>query len=322
MGASGAGFLEGLTEGAERGYGFREAGKARTRAAKLAADLMTLRTQEATRKQILFDEQQNAYHEAESLRHEVGSYLSAPTRLPDGQVGPVQPPTLSDNGRTAQVVGRTLGRLGGVSLDPNEELLMGSGMVPTSALIGLARLRAASKLRGAAGKLPITMDHAFAVLDRIYTTQDPSSGMWRSSLSPGERLRVAKKMVDGSVQPSDLPDIAEPKAPADTTAAPTGGGGFLDRIRNWWQGGTGAMPKHSNAVPTPDGGTVSTFAPRSTTPTSYGVQAPDPSGGVDRVAEARQAIAAYRDLPEGDVTDVLREQGYSDEEIRDILGSP
>lgn len=333
MSSPGAGFLEGLAGGFEGGYGFREAVKGKRRAAKLAADLMTLRQQEAGRQeaaagraQTVFDEQQHAYHEAESLRTEVANYLSAPTRLPEGQVGPVQPPDLSPNARVAQTVGRTLGEFGGRDLTPDQQLLVGTGQVPYGAIQPKAyhpknrqeyldNLRIAAGLRGSASKLPITMDHAFTVLDRIYTVQDPKTGMWKSILTPGQRLKAAKKMVAGTVEPADFPDIPEDVSnPAATELAPAAGGGVMDRISRWWHG-SGAP---SATAPDVSGGRL---PPQDEVPPGdYTVGDQQPSGN-QRLEQARMTVSQYRDLPPDQIEEVLREQGFSDDEVRAILGS-
>lgn len=330
-GSSAGGFLEGLLEGGQAGYGFREGIKTRRRAQKLQADLLTLRQQEnerqaaeAGRQQTTFDEQQLAYRRAEALRTEVAGHLAQPMHFKtlgqyiSGQPGEHGGPPLSAEARTAQQVGRTLGELGERDLTDDQALLVGSGRVPASAISPKAyhphsraewldNLRLAAGIRGTGTKLPITMDHAFTVLDRIYTVQDPRTGAWVSKLKPGQRLAIAKKMVAGNVQPADFPDIEDEAPAAGPTAAPRGKRNFLQRVGDLFTGG-------------PD-------EPQAAAPAAPGVQPPDqqaPSSPQGRVEEARQLLSSpdYQDLDPEQVAQVLRELGYSEEEIADIIGSP
>lgn len=319
------GALEGLQEGFGAGFGFREQVKGRRRAQQLAADLLTLRQQEGAREQTVFDEQQTAYHKAEALRAEVAAHLSAPTRFKSlgDYVSGKEPghagPPLSSDANVAQQVGKTLGEFGGRELTPDQQLLVGSGQVPYGAIAPkayhprtraewLSNLRIAAGLRGAGTKLPITMDHAFAVLDRIYTVQDQKTGGWVSKLTPGERLRVAKKMVAGNVEPADFPDIKEPAPAAAPAAAPAGGGrNLLQRIGDVFTGG----PARPGAAPAAPAGTP--------------VPAPADEGDGENpeasLEAARALIAQYRDIPQEDLEGALRDQGYDEDTIRTLLGS-
>lgn len=313
--SGGQGLLEGLSGGFESGYGFREGIKGRRRAQQLTADLMTLRQQEAGREQTVFDEQQQAYHKAEALRDEVGRVLASPQgNTTQGQPSAGTPP-LSADAITAREVGRTLGEFGGRDLSDRQALLVGSGQVPYGAIAPksyhprtraewLDNLRIAAGLRAQGTKLPITMDHAFTTLDRIYTVQDQKTGAWVSKLKPSERLRIAKKMVAGTIQPGDFPDLKD-EAPTAGGPAPAAGGGrsLLQRIGDVFTGGPGA----ASAAPTP--GAAPSAAP------------PEPEGGAPDLEQARQLISQYRDLPQDDLEGALRDQGYDEETIRTILGS-
>lgn len=333
-GSSGGALLEGLLGGFEGGYGFREGIKSTRRRRQLETDLMTLRQQEGqraasreAREETVFDEQQAAYNRAESLRKEVATHIAAPHghtlgEYLEGRPGSreVGTPPLSREAQTAQAVGRTMGEFGGRDLTGDQALLVGSGAVPSSAIAPrayhprtrgewLENLRLASGIRGAGTKLPITLDHAFATLDKIYTVQDPQTGAWTSRLKPADRLRIAKKMVAGTVQPSDFPDMedstgADSTHSSPTSAAPSGGGrGFWQRVGDVFTGGsnTGAAPAGRQRP---------------------NVQAPEGPMDPARMERARTLIGQYRDLPNEDLEDALREQGYSDEEIRQIIGSP
>lgn len=319
--APATGLLEGVQEGFGAGFGFREQVKGRRRAQQLAADLLTLRQQESAREQTVFDEQQTAYHKALALREEVGNVLASPQgNTTQGQ--PSAPgPTLSKDAITARAVGRTLGEFGGRDLTDPQALLVGSGQVPYQAISPKAyhprtraewldNLRVAAGLRGAGAKLPITMDHAFTVLDRIYTVQDPKTGAWVSKLTPGERLRVAKKMVAGSVQPGDFPNIEEAAPAAGPAAAPAGGRrNLLQRLGDVFTGG----PASAGAAPAPAPPAGSAFPPAA----DEGGDA-SPEASLDA---ARALIAQYRDLPQEDLEGALRDQGYDDDTIRALLGS-
>lgn len=334
------GLLEGLEGGFEGGFGFREGIKSRRRAQQLAADLMTLRQQEAGRaqaragrEQTVFDEQQEAYHKAEALRAEVAAHLSSPTRFKTiGDYVSGKPPVhtgapLSPDAQVAQRVGQTLGEFGGRELTPDQQLLVGSGQVPYGAIAPKAyhprtraewldNLRIAAGLRGAGAKLPITLDHAFTVLDRLYTQQDQHTGAWRSLLPPGERLRIAKKMVAGSVQPGDFPDIKE-AAPAGAAPAAPAGPGILDRLKTFFGGG--ARP--GAAAPAPGRGPSAPDAGYGTQPAAGPPDEADAGGDGGAVEQARLLVSQYRDLPQEDLEGALRDQGYDEETIRTILGS-
>lgn len=323
-GSSAGGFLEGLLEGGQAGYGFREGIKSRRRAQQLQADLMTLRQQENARQQeqagreaTVFDEQQTAYHRAERLRAEVAAHLAVPIKQTLGEYMGGRPGTrrpgaapLSPEANTAMQVGRTLGDFAERPLTDDQALLVGSGEVPSSAIQPkayhprtraewLSNLRIAAGLRGGAARLPITMDHAFTVLDRIYNTQDPTTGEWHNSLRPADRLRIAKKMMDGTVQAGDFPDIKDSAPPAPTAPAqPAPGGGIFDRVRSWFHGKPAAVPATGGGV---SGGAGAAASP-------------------DVIEQARALIGQYRDLSQEELEGVLREQGFDDETIRTILG--
>lgn len=331
-GSSAGGLLEGLLGGFEGGYSFREGIKSNRRRRQLETDLMTLRQQEGqraasreAREETVFDEQQAAYNRAESLRKEVATHIAAPHghtlgEYLEGRPGSreVGTPPLSRDAQTAQAVGRTMGEFGGRDLTGDQALLVGSGAVPYGAIAPKAyhprtraewldNLRLAAGIRGTGTKLPITLDHAFATLDRIYTVQDPQTGAWTSRLKPADRLRIAKKMVAGTVQPTDFPDMeaGADSSAAQPTSAPAGGGhrSLMQRIGDVFTGGpsTSAAPAGRQQP---------------------NVQAPEGPMDPARMERARTLIGQYRDLPLEDLEDALREQGYSDEEIRQIIGSP
>lgn len=330
-GSPAGGFLEGLLEGGAGGYGFRDQINARRRATKLQSDLLTLRQQEAARQQsaadreqTTFDEQQEAYRTAKALRDEIANRLAIPAKQTLGEYLQGRPGSvhvgaapLSKEAMTAQAVGRTLGEFGGRNLNPDESLLVGSGEVPYSAIQPrtyhprsrqewLDNLRVAAGIRGQGSRLPITMDHAFAVLDRLYTHQDPKTGNWVNPLKPGDRYRLAQSMVNGTLKPDDLPDLEEqPAAPApaaqpDTTTGPVGralegGWNFLRGMMG--RGGVGARGV-------------------SGTPGAVGA----PAG--DQNEQLRELINQYRDLPHDQLESALRDAGYDDETIRAAIGSP
>ncbi len=320
------GLLEGLAGGFESGYGFREAAKGRKRRQKLEEDLMALRQLEARRAEtrgqhedILFQEQQDAYQRAQRLREEVGTFLRAPRKFKSlgdyvsGKPGTREAPPLSADATTAQHVGRVLGQFGGRELTDEEALLVGSGQVPGSAIAPkayhprtrqeyLENLRYAAGLRGKTEKLPITLDKALQVVDNIY-------GMWKLGervghhLAPAQRMALAKKMVEGTVQPEDLPDIPSEIRSDEPPPAPEPSrrGSLADWVKGLFRGG------EARAVPAPGAGAPPT--------------APTEQPG-QRVDRARVLIGQYRDLPVEDLEQALRDEGYDEDEIRTILGSP
>ena len=318
------GLLEGLAGGFTTGYGFREQVKGRRRAQRLQADLMTLRQleaeragQRAGREQTTFDQQQLAYRRAEELRSGVAAHIAAPHL--EGQ----PEPPLSAEATLAQRVGQTMGALGERELTPDQALLVGAGMVPGSAVTPkryqprsraewLDNLRIAAGIRAQTSRLPITLNAAFATLDRIYTVQDRTTGAWASRLTPAQKLTIAKKMVAGTVGPDDFPDIEEEMPEAESPVEAPRGPGVFDRLRNWWSG-------------EPQGTPGMTPVPRPTVPGGEMQAEPgaegDGAGAQDRIEQARQLISQYRDLPAEDLEAVLEEFGFDEETIRTILGT-
>ncbi len=113
-------------------------------------------------------------------------------------------------------------------------------------------------------------------------------------------------MVAGTVQPADFPDIEE-DTNAATPSAPAASGGqrsFLQRVGDLFTGG----PKAAAAAP----------ADRQ----RPNVQAPEAPMDQSRIERARLLVGQYRELPPEELEAALREQGYSDEEIGEIIGSP
>lgn len=340
-----AGALSGLAAGFQGGFGFRTAINTRKRQSQIESDLMTLRqqanareNQRAADEQTDFDEQQSAYRRAQALRSEIATQLSGGGpkvgSVASYVSGTAQPaPASSPDAVLARGVGNTLGQLGNRDLTDDQALLVGSGQVPASAIQPktyhpktrqewLDNIRIATGIRGKAQALPITLDHAFTTLDRIYTHQDPNTGGWVSGLSPGDRLKYAKKLVAGTLQPKDLPDI-EDQPTAAPAAAPADGGGLWGGVKKFL--GIGGSP----AVAAPDstpGASITAghgIVPRRAAARgAYPVPAPDAGGdgGDDRIQHARDLIGQYRDLPPDQVQSVLRQMNYSDDEIRDILG--
>lgn len=324
-----AGLLEGLLGGFQGGYNLRETRKGNKRRERLQDELATLRQLESRRAEtraahedVVFQEGQDEYQRAQALRKEVGTYLAAPTRFKtlgryiSGQPGERQAPPLSNEAVRAREVGRTLGQFGGADVSDEQALLLGSGAVPASAIAPkryqprtrqefLENLRYAASLHpGAYGRLPITENQGYQVVDNIY-------GIWRGGervghhLTPAQRNALVKKMVAGTVQPSDFPDIPGESRGNEPTAAPTAaphrGAGLLDWVKGLFGGG---QPAANPTAPA---------APDTTTPDQ---------GDEDRIGRARALLQEYRDLPPEDLEQALRDEGYTEEEIADIIGSP
>jgi hypothetical protein len=202
----------------------------------------------------------------------------------------------------------------------------------------LDNLRYAAGLRAGRGgaestRLPITLDHALAAVDNIY-------GIWQGGervghhLTPAQRLDLAKKMVAGTVQPQDFPDIpgenrGGPEAPG-AAAPPDTGEGIIPRAWHWLMG-RGGSPTGTGAAPTTPSAPTIRAAPPAGGGTPGAPVAPTPGGmgeGADRQAAIDQARALiqrdrqqYRDIPPDQLEAALADEGYSDEEIRLILGA-
>lgn len=329
MSSPGAGFIEGLLNGGEAGYGLRDRINTGKRRDQLQADLLTLRRQSegdrhalATRQQTTFDEQQAAYQRVQALRAEVARHLAAgngPTPDIAGATSMREvsrsSPGLSPDATMAQEIGRTLARAGDVPLSDDQSLLLGSGAIPTASFERLARARHTGRSTAAA-KPPITEDRALAAIDNVF-------GIWEGGqrvghrLTPAQRYTLARKMVDGTATAADFPDIPDearkPEQPhADEQPS---GGGPLDRLKNWLFGGG----QGGSAAPTKEGAPPARGAPVFQPPS--GPAAGDPGDGGRDMESARAAIEQYRDLPHEEIEAVLSDEGYTDEEIRQLLGS-
>src|SRR5260221_13411052 len=116
-------------------------------------------------------------------------------------------------------------------------------------------------------------------------------------MKQAERLRIAKKMFAGTVQPADFPDIEEDTTAA-TPSAPAASGGqrsFLQRVGDLFTGG----PKAAAAAP----------ADRQ----RPNVQAPEAPMDQSPIERARLLVRQLRRLPPQGLEGALREPGHSDE---------
>ena len=139
-------------------------------------------------------------------------------------------------------------------------------------------------------------------------------------MSPAQRTRLAQRMVAGTLKPEEMPDIHDAPAELAPVAGPS-----------WWQSfkrGLGWESAAPAAAPPPAAGMSRT---QSYVPSAGGASQPTPApvaeGGdepttaTDRLEQARRDISQFRDLPEEQIVAALREQGYSEDEIRQVLGS-
>lgn len=327
------GLLEGLLEGAGTGYTFRENVKAKRRRQRLDEELLTLRQLESRRAEaasqreearagregVQFEQEQQAFNRAQGLRREVGEYLQAPTgfRTP-GQFISGKPPTrlgkpLSTEATVAQQIGEVMGRNVGVDPTDEEALLYGTGMAPAPQFHQraftqadyLERIREAAKYRrgaGTTGPRPMTREQASRVvakLDADYSTFDADGNITKHYLTPRHREALIAKMMAGTITEDDIPDLPSSQggpmvAPPIRVAPPPGRGG---RPAAPAPGGTSAVPQRPAAAPGDDDRQA-------------------------RLEEARALITQYRDVPIEDLEAALAEDGFDEEEIADILGTP
>lgn len=307
-GSSAAGLLEGLTAGAATGFNIRERARDRRNREKLQEDLLTLRQLEA-RQRIMSAEVtqrhatriENEADRAERLRDEVANYLRAPEHFKtlgqyiSGQEGEREAPPLSPDAVSAREVGRTLGSLTGRHVTDDQALVLGSGQVPTSVV---RNLRPPYQGRPAANRVP-TYEAATKSLDRMYDQFD-EAGAVTHLLTPAQRHRLATKIVNGSATDADFPPLpGKPAAPGQAPAKKSNHG-YLRRI---WDAITDSG----------DGG--------GTQSSSAGEGGQSAVGGVDedRVQQGRELRGEFKDLSDDDFTNVLRDEGYTDEEIDAIL---
>jgi hypothetical protein len=357
-----AGLLEGLLEGGQTGYTFRAGINERKRRARLDEELMTLRqleeqraehadqraAEQADRERITFNEQDAERQRVQGLRTEVGKYLSAPPAYatPGEYLSGKQPSrrnfALDEQGRTAMEVGRTLGRVTGADLNDTESLLAGAGMIPSSALapkgyqprtreeyLGnqkeLAGYRARALAANRVGIRPMTRQQAEAVVDKLdssYSEWGPT-GITKHYVSPADRERMVQKMMDGSMTEDDMPDLPE-DAPAgghSSTAPAPGAGDGKGLVPRVWDylfgaGSSGGSPTAPVAAsPTPGRPSPGRPVP----PTAAGG---NPTDRASRIQQARALIAQYRDVPQDQLEAALADEGFTDEDIREVLGAP
>lgn len=297
--------LEGLLEGGMGGYQFREGIKDRRRSREQEDEERRLRRARGEREQVVFDRESDEYNRATRLRREVGDYLAAPVRhrtlgsFISGQPGARDVP-LSDDARVAQSVGEALGRFGGRDVSDEEALLLGSGMVPHSAV--RPRTRTATRT-------PITLDQAMRAVDRMYGVWDEATQtLTYPNLTPGQRHALAQKLYSGTATEADFPPERPPQ-PGEPE--PVRKPGVIRRI---WEGLFGSGD--DEAAP-PRGGPPATGGspppPRGGRP---------PTAGTGRVDEARALLSQYADLnlPPEELEALLADEGFTPEEIALILG--
>jgi hypothetical protein len=343
-GAALTGLLEGLGGGFSRGYGFRQDRETRRRQQRLADELAVLRQQEAQRQQAqearaatTFGEQQAEYQRVQGLRQEIGTQLAVPPRQTlgeylQGQPGTRRPgaPPLSPEALVAREKGRLLaGYAGRDAVTDPEALLLGAGEIPAGAVAPrtyhprtreeyLANLRIAAGLRGrgAGGRGatdPLAVDQRAVIreADRLYDEGQGEYDHWDDAYSEAVRRYQTAGRLSGTQRPSgtreDIPSI----------------------VRQYIASRTGGLPPGMSAAPA--GRPIpSQYQPQpAQTEMPDAEELPDvPGPGEeepgDRIQNARGLVAdpRYRGLPRAEIADVLRELGYSPQEIQAILGGP
>ena len=324
-------FLQGLvgdeeTPGFRGGYGFRVGLADRKRRRALDEELLRLRRGEAQRadararrEDVAFQRESTEYDRVKRLRTEVGSYLQAPVHhrtlgsYISGQPG-TRNVTLSEDATLAQNVGRALGGLSGRPVSDEDALLLGTGMVPSSALQPkryqpttraewLADMQSLIGAR-AGQRTQITMDQALKAVERIYGVWDNVAERFNyPTITPAQRIDLARKLSDGSATEKDFPTItpeleAAPSAPDRP--------GFFRRLWNGLFGGG------SEAAPTTPG-------PTSTSP--RGAAGAGSGDAAQRIEQARALISQYGDLnlPHDELASLLSDEGFTPDEIALIL---
>lgn len=353
-----AGLLEGLAGGFQTGHEFREDIKSRRRRRELEDRLAFLREQqeqrasaEESRQATTYGQQQEEYTRRKGLRTEVTAHLAQPTRFKtlgqyvSGQPGEHGGPPLSAEAQRAQAVGRVLGEFGGRELNPDEQLLVGSGEVPASAIQPrryypttrdeyLQNARDVAGYRRPGQRTGMTRAQAAAAVAKIdldYSQRNRFGGGVKTHyLSPAQRLEIIDKMVDGTFTEADLPDPggSPSTAPAPSLYPFSGGGrpreqGLTDFLQGAPRPGSTSAPgrpKPTSAAPGLNG-ILDHYVDRTTTRAGGRMD----MGEVDvDPARVQAALAMLDDFPDLSIDDweaSLRDDGYTDAEISAVLRS-
>ena len=351
-----AGLLEGLYEGSQTGYGFREDIKARRRRRELEERLAFLREQqeqraaaEEGRQATTFAQQQDEYNRRRKLGEEVRGYVARPERFrtlgqyASGAPGEREGPPLSADAVAARAVGRTLRG----DLSDDEALLVGSGEVPFSAVqprgltyeqrLELIRegARARSQYRQPQ-RVGMTRAQAAALVGRLdldYSKRNRfGGGVQQHYLSPAQRLDLIEKLTNGTLTPEDLPtpggDPAAAPSPAPQMFPFHGGGrpqeqGLMDYLRPGPQSMGRPAPAPTSAPAGGGqaslGGVLDDYVNRTTTRTGGQMEMGEEDIDPARVEAALAMLDEFPDLSIADWEDALRADGYSDAEISAIL---
>lgn len=235
-----------------------------------------------------------------AVREELGYDPSVSTGSLEGDIARARQPTV------AQSVGHALaGFSGRTGLSPAEEILVGRGKIPYGALAPKpyhATTRAeflenAKALIGArtSQRQPITMDQALKAVDRIYGVwNEATQQLTFPTLSPAARVALAQKMVSGKATEKDFPAVTPDLEQAPSGPKQPSKPGAISRAWQWMFGGGDGSGEGSGAA---------------------GAAAPD------RFKEARDILndPRYQGLSDDAMRAALREAGYEDDEIDEIL---
>jgi hypothetical protein len=238
-----------------------------------------------------------------AVRDEIGYDPAESTGSLEGDIARARKPPM------AAEVGQALaGFAGRTDLSPTQQMLVGRGKIPFSALgprryVPTTRAEWLADMQALAGtrnqRPPITLDQAMKAVDRIYGVWDEASRTLKfPTLSPAGRVQLAQKLVSGTASEADFP-----KMTPDLENAPTAPDqpGFLKRL---WQGIFGGGESAAPTAPAPGGAT-----------------GPAP-GGANRLEAARALLAEYAglNLSSAELQEVLADEGFTPEEIRGLLG--
>lgn len=331
MSSPGAGFLEGLAGGFEKGYGFREGIKdtKRRRAfedqrSRILDENQRIRQARENRDETEFEARMGEADRLRRLRVEVANYLSSPRRFNtvgeflSGGEGRRMAPALSEDAVAARDIGRALGRLTGNRVNDEEALLLGTGQIPSSLLryrdrnidplseLGIARAtmraRALSRFGFGQEKPPITLDQALRQVTGFFWNTETGQYDFPAWATPAKRLELAKKLQAGTLADADFPQPPEEAVPPPRE-------GFFPRL---WHGLFGN--DSSEGAPSPQAPPAGPAPPEGP---AAGTTDLDTSA---RVESARALVQSYSDLPPEELRSLLEQSGYTPEEIALILG--
>jgi hypothetical protein len=345
-----AGLLEGLVEGGERGYAFKENIRSNRRRARLEDELLTLRQLESRRQEAeasraatraeqeatTFAEQQQEYRRVQGLRQEVGRYLQAPTgfRTPGQYLGG-KPPTrlnapLSTEATMAQRAGELLGRNAGVDPSDEEALLYGSGMVqpPTyraprdidplspegikrREALAATEARLRAKYPTPAARTQLTLPEATKIVDDLMTIVGPDGKFAGYRVPARERLALAQRLHEGSLKPEDIQVGEDERPPEDTGEHFYGGSPARGHQQaRGFRPEAYAAPADTSAAPAAVGAPVQ--APQDTT------TAAAPGGQVEQLA-ALLRLPKYQTVRTEQIRAMLLREGYDPGDVDTAL---